>query len=193
MQRISQCGPIIVPLVTPKKIEDFFSLIDHVIKGGVKDLLFFGTTGEGKKIALREKKSLIQKIVPYVGNRARLYSALMCDSIEDAIELANFCEAQGFIASLLPPLLYGSDVKTIISQFLEKSSAYFFLYNAPGLSRFNMTDIVPFLKEKRILGMKDSLCDMPQLQELMQKYRSDTFKIYIGKETELDEAFRLKI
>lgn len=87
----NQAGYIIVPLVTPSDSEDFLPLIDHIIEGGIQDLVLFGTTGEGEKLDLKTKKHIIQSIVSFVEGRARLYIGLLCSTIADAINLTSFC------------------------------------------------------------------------------------------------------
>lgn len=100
---------VFVPLVTPSKHDEFFSLIDHVIKGGIQNLVLFGTTGEGEKIDIATKKSIIRKIAPFVGERARLYIGLLCSKLSEALHLTEFCYELGFEGALLPPHLYGRE------------------------------------------------------------------------------------
>ncbi|PJD94437.1 MAG: hypothetical protein CK425_11340 [Parachlamydia sp.] len=108
---------VVVPLITSGRKEDFFPLIDHVIDGGIEDLVLFGTTGEGQKIDLGIKRSIILDLVPFIERRARIYMGLMCSNITEAIYLANFCSELGFEGALLPPHLYGENHKRLFKNF----------------------------------------------------------------------------
>lgn len=182
---------VLVPLVTPTRKEDFLPLIDHVIDGGINDLVLFGTTGEGEKIDLSIKKSIISELVPFINRRARLYIGLMCSNITDAIYLANFCFELGFEGALLPPHLYGENPKEIINQFLEGSSSKFILYNPPGANPLGK--IINGFDSSRILGLKDSSGDIELMKELTALPRSFSGKIYYGREHLLDKALNLDI
>lgn len=182
---------VIVPLITPTRKDDFLPLIDHVIDGGINDLVLFGTTGEGEKIDLPTKKSIISWLVPFIDRKTRLYIGLMCSNIGAAIHLANFCFELGFEGALLPPHLYGDNPKVIIEQFLENSSSKFILYNPPGVNPLGK--IVNLFDVNRILGLKDSSGDIELIKELTASPRSFSGKIYYGREHLLDKALKLDI
>lgn len=183
---------VIVPLVTPSAARDFFPLIDHVIGGGIQDLVLFGTTGEGGKIDLETKKSIIRHIVPFVAERARLYIGLICSNITEAIDLTQFCdEIGGFEGALLPPHLYGEDPLDVVSNFLEQSSSKFILYNPPGAEPLGK--ILHIFESTRILGLKDSSGDIALMKALTALPRLFSCKIYYGREYLLDQALELDI
>ena len=182
---------MIVPLVTPTRKKDFLPLIEHIIDGGINDLVLFGTTGEGEKIDLSTKKTIISELVPFIDRRARLYIGLMCSNIADALHLANFCFELGFEGALLPPHLYGENPKEIIEQFIESSFSKFILYNPPGANPLGK--IVNIFDATRILGLKDSSGDIDLMKELTTLPRSFSGKIYYGREHLLDKALKLDI
>jgi dihydrodipicolinate synthase/N-acetylneuraminate lyase len=186
-------GPIIVPLITPKASDDFFPLIDHVLNGGVQDLVFFGTTGEGLKFDNETKKVLLKKIYPFVKGRARLSIGLLAKTLLDAIELANFCKDLGFTSALFPPLLYGDNAEAIVAEFLQKTKMPLMLYNPPAFIGKSMQDVAPFVNEKQIFGIKDSTMELSRLPDFVKRFRSDSFRIYLGGETDLDKVFKENI
>jgi 4-hydroxy-tetrahydrodipicolinate synthase len=186
-----QIRNVIVPLVTPSKTDDFLPLIDHVLGGGLEDFVLFGTTGEGEKIDVTTKKSVIRNIVPFIDGRARLYIGLICSTFIEAVHLANFCHEHGFEGALLPPHLYGDDPFAIVSEFLARSSSKFFLYNPPGAKPIEK--IVRSLEETRIIGLKDSSGDIEFIKYLTTLPRPISYKLYYGREHLLDEALKLDI
>lgn len=188
--QIIRAGNVFVPLVTPSQTEDFFPLIDHVIGGGVEDLVLFGTTGEGEKLDIQTKKFVIRNIVPFTARRARLYIGLMCSAITEAIDLANFCHELGFEGALLPPHLYGENPITVISEFLDSSPSKFLLYNPPGANPLGK--IIHLFDNARIIGLKDSSGDIDLMENLTTSWQSSC-KIYYGREHLLDKALQLNI
>jgi 4-hydroxy-tetrahydrodipicolinate synthase len=182
---------VIVPLVTPSRADDFLPLIHHVIEGGIQDLVLFGTTGEGEKIDIETKKSIIRNIVPFIDGRSRLYIGLMCSNITEALNLTNFCCEIGFEGALLPPHLYGDNPLQVVSSFLENSSSKFILYNPPGANQLGK--IVHKFDSTRIVGLKDSSGDIALMKDLTALPRPLSCKIYYGREHLLDKALELNI
>lgn len=190
MHRVQEKS-VVVPLITPARKEDFFPLIDHVIEGGIKDLVLFGTTGEGEKIDLATKKSIIRTLIPFIAGRARIYIGLMCSDINDALNLTNFCSELGFERSLLPPHLYGENSQEIFQKFLDKSTSKFILYNPPGANPLGR--MMHAFDGARIIGLKDSSGDIHLMKELTHQPRPFSCKIYYGREHLLDKALELDI
>jgi len=176
-------GNVIVPLVTPKKRKDFFPLIDHILSGGVKDLVLFGTTGEGGKIDQEEKKSIIRQIVPFINERARLYIGLMDPAPAMNIELANFCQNFGFAAALLPT--------TYMEKTFDQISMKVFLYHLPDPD-LDIAGLQSF-KDKKVIGIKDSSGTISRIEQLIKMHRSESFRIYYGREYQIDKALTLNI
>lgn len=182
---------VFVPLVTPSKHDEFFPLIDHIIKGGIQNLVLFGTTGEGEKIDIATKKSVIRKIASFVGERARLYIGLLCSNLSEALHLTEFCYELGFEGALLPPHLYGTEPVAIVSQFLDNSSSKFILYNPPGANP--LEKIIHMFDPLRVVGLKDSSGDIALVKKLTTMSQSRSHKIYYGREHLLDKALELDI
>lgn len=180
---------VLVPVVTPKNINDFYSLINHILAGGIKNLLLFGTTGEGNKFSLEEKKFMINQLVPFINTRANLFIALFGTSLQEIIELTNFCDQMGFKAALIP-LTYANDER-FFSQLLEKTQINYYLYNTPTASTTTIRNAL--FNMPRIKGIKDSSGNIEFLKDLIQKHQTDNFKIYYGRETQIDKALQLGI
>lgn len=187
---MTQTGPVFVPLVSPTNPEDFFPLIDHVIKGGVEDVVLFGNTGEGIKIDIETKKSVVRNIAPFVTGKVRLYIGLMCLKLTEAIDLANFCHQFGFKGALLPPHLYGENPIAIVSEFLTNTPSQFLLYNPPGTNPLG--EIIHLFEPHRIIGLKDSSGNLDLLKDLTDSKKSFC-KIYYGREHLLDKAMQHNI
>lgn len=182
---------VIVPLVTPSSLDDFEPLVEHVLEGGVEDLVLFGTTGEGGKIDLATKQEVVRAVLSVVGGRARLHIGLLCPTAAEACYLADFCHELGFGSALLPPHLYGEDSRAVVSDFLAHSSARFVLYNPPGAAPLGT--MVYTFESSRIVGLKDSSGDLAVLRHLVETPHASSCKIYYGREHLLDKAFQLEV
>jgi dihydrodipicolinate synthase/N-acetylneuraminate lyase len=182
-------GSVLVPLITPEKREDFFPLIEHILAGGVKDLVFFGTTGDGSKIAVEEKKSLLRQISSFVKGQARLYVGLMDKEEGSNAEFANFAHDLGVAAALYPTQAYLGDA-FLLTRFLQKTYGPIFLYHSPKVNYKDVDRIIPFIEKGRVVGVKDSSGDLTLFQELLTRFRSDFFKVFYGRESQLDTVLR---
>lgn len=185
-------GNVIVPLVTPRHSKDFFPLLDHILDGGIQDLVFFGTTGEGDKIDLKTKKKLLKQVVPYVQERARLYIGLLESSLDNTVSLLRLCDELGFTAALVPESIYASK-PTALATILSATSMNLLLYNRPGLWLDNINQIIPSSCETRILGIKDSSGDIDLVKTILEARPSSSFKVYYGREYQLQEALSLDV
>lgn len=108
------------------------------------------------------------------------------------LELASFCDNLGFSGALVSGKVYADDV-SILSQLLNKTLLNFFLYNPPSSSLKEVHKLIPFIEKDRIIGVKDSSGDIPLVQEMIHHFRSDSFKIYYGREHQIDKALALDI
>lgn len=175
-------GNVVVPLITPKNHWDFVSLVNHVLNGGVRDLLFFGTTGEGSTISLEQKKALIREVVPAIESRAQLYVGLLDPVPAANVELASFCSDLGFSAALVP-------VRSLST--LHRVQLPIILYNLPT-SPVDLPEIVDHVSKKTI-GIKESSGDVEAVRMLITSSRSDRFKVYYGREQQIEQALDLEI
>ncbi|MFA5075254.1 MAG: dihydrodipicolinate synthase family protein [Candidatus Babeliales bacterium] len=184
-----QSDNVIVPLITPTNIEDFFPLVDHVLSGGIKNLMLFGTTGEGNKFDLEIKKAIIKKLVTFIGTQAKLFTVLFGSSLIDIVNFANFCEDAGFKAALIP--ITQTNDRQFFSQLLEKTNIKFFLYNTASAPTMEIRD--DLFNSNRIIGLKDSSGNIEFVKNLINKYKETEFKIYYGREHQIEKALTLDI
>jgi dihydrodipicolinate synthase/N-acetylneuraminate lyase len=178
----NKSGNVIVPLITPRCIEDFYALIEHVLAGGVSDLLLFGTTGEGSKISLAQKKWFIARLAPFIAERARFYVGLLEPNPAANAELAAFCRDYHFAGGLVP-------IHSLQSP--RRAQLPLILYLVPG-STPTVADIKR-LKSDNVIGIKDSSSGIESLQMMIHELKSNRFKVYYGRERQMEEALKMDI
>lgn len=180
---------IIVPLVTPPNIEDFFRLIDHVLAGGIKNLVLFGGVGEGYKIAPVAKSALLKELVPFINGRANLFTVLFGPSLNHLIAQAQECEQFGFAGALVP-LAFAND-EHMFAELLKQTTLNYYLYRQPT----GRTTVIreELFNMDRVVGIKDSGGDFDALQQIIKKHKRDDFKIYYGRESNIEKALTLDI
>lgn len=183
---------IIVPLITPfnqKGEVDFKSLeglILRCITGGV-DILLFGTTGEGPSISKSVKIEIVKYIVSRFRGRVKIFAAIIEDSFQEGIHLANTYFDYGVegVFVTLPhyyPLSDG-DIIEFYKNFADHVGGDVFIYNIPQTTRSTITiDVVKLLsKHKRIVGIKDSERDINRLKTLLDLCKDCIdFSFFVG-------------
>ena len=191
MSNTTKIGNVIVPVITPEDKNDFPALIEHILAGGIKDLVLFGTTGEGSKFDLETKEKIVKELIPVIARRARLFTVLFGKTQEEIIEWAKFCNEQGFTGALLS--LDKANDEQFLSKLLAATKINIIIYNTPSSPISDITKINENLfKNNRIIGIKDSSGNLELLKELL-KFKSDRFKVFYGRESQIEKALLLNI
>ena len=73
----------------------FKSLIDYQISGGVKAIIFVGTTGESPTLDHKEHRKVIDFGVEYVSGRVPVIAGTGSNNTREAVELTKFAEEAG--------------------------------------------------------------------------------------------------
>lgn len=187
---------VIVPVVTPFLFSDICPLIDHIIEGKVSMIFLLGTTGEALKLQQERKKELIKKVGKHLQNRAKLLVGITSPTISDTLELWESALEAKAAAAVIAPAYLSQDCSSVIEKLLTTSSGNLLLYNYPALTAgqpIPIEQIIPFLDEPRLLGIKDSSGDFAYLDTLLRIRKERRFKIYYGRERNLQEALKRKI
>lgn len=196
MKQNLRSGPI-VPIITPYRQHEIFSVIDHLKKGGITSIFLFGTTGEALQLPHQDKLKLMREVAEYVKDDMQLLIGISSPRMEESIELMQAAEETSAAASVILPLIISDDVQHVIHTLLQNGRGKIFLYNLPKLTRdksIPVADIYPLLSEERILGIKDSSANMDYFKQLMTcRERNPDFKMYYGSEDGLRAAMPLGI
>lgn len=187
---------VIVPLITPFHFDDIYPLIDYIIKESIDKIFILGTTGEGTKLDQSQKITVIRSVASFIGNRAQLLVGINSKTLQDTLELIHISNEVGAYTTVIAPLLMQDEIGSLISYFLSNSPGNIVLYNNPSLTKnrsIPISQLDPFLSEKRILGIKDSSGDLDYLDQLLQKKHNSHWKVFYGREKKLTKALERNI
>jgi len=188
---------VIVPVITPYHHAEIISVIDHIMQGGVTSIFLLGTTGQCMLQEHQAKKDLIKRVADHVRDKMQLITGISAQHIQQSQELMETAAAAGVTASVIAPLAMSDDADLVIRTLLSSCPGNLLLYNPPNLPKGRVIPhnlIQSYLSEERILGIKDSSCDMDYFKQLIAiRGNQHRFKIYYGPEKHLEEMIKLEI
>ncbi len=170
------------------------AVYEHVVAGGIEELVVLGSTGEFFAMTMDQKKQLIDIVTKYVRHRAKIYIGTGGMSASDTIELSNYAHQAGAAGVMiispyyfrLPP----ASIEAFYDAVLPYVRADVFLYNFPDCTGYDLTpDIVLRLlrRHKNIVGLKDTVSMLAHTRDLITKVLPDfpDFSIYSGYDDNL--------
>jgi 4-hydroxy-tetrahydrodipicolinate synthase len=174
----------IVAIVTPfkdGKVDEkaFRSLINFVIKGGVKGIVPCGTTGESATLSLKEHEHVIDITVDEVGKRIPVIAGTGSNSTTEAIRLTRHAKEAGADAALLITPYYNKPTqKGLYEHYKAVAKACDIpqiLYNVPGRTGVNMATetVVELSKIDTIVGIKEASGDLVKCSQIVRDTADD--------------------
>ena len=163
---------VIPPMVTPLNedysldTESLEKLINHILEGGAKGLFILGTTGEGPSLPYSLRHEMVQEACRIVGSRVPVLVCITDTIYAEAVRLAQKAHEAGAAAVVAAPPYYFPLHADDLYQYIEKLSAALplplFLYNIPSHTKtaFSHETILKAAKLPKVIGYKDSTCDM---------------------------------
>jgi dihydrodipicolinate synthase/N-acetylneuraminate lyase len=195
---------IVPPLVTPLSDRDTLDvaglerLIEHLISGGVSGLFILGTTGEGPSLSYRLRRELIERTCELTKNRVPVLVGITDTAYTESINLARYAAEQGSHSVVLAAPYYFPAGQPELIEYLEDLVADLplpmFLYNMPGLTKVNFEhDVIrAAMAWEKVIGIKDSSCDMIYFHKLLRLTRErPDWSLLVGPEELTAEAVLL--
>ncbi|XP_065829500.1 N-acetylneuraminate lyase-like [Oscarella lobularis] len=184
----------LVPLTTDGELN--LSVIkdycEFLVKNEVKGVFVNGTTGEGMKLSVEERKLVLETWMTYGKGSLTIINHIGCESVKDCQELAVHSESQGADGiSLMQPLLYEpwgiENLVAFLSDVTKKApSTPFYLYYGAGPSnmKINLTELLEVVKTRlpTFSGIKYSGSD---LIDVMPCIASDSCDLLYGRDEQL--------
>jgi dihydrodipicolinate synthase/N-acetylneuraminate lyase len=173
---------IVTALITPLKgdmevdKEGITSLINFLLKRGVRGFFVLGTYGEGMLISKDERKKVLEKIVEVIPNGVSIIIHVGSSDAKTALELAKHAADLGVSAiSSVGPIYHKPDRIGLISyySYLSKAGAPIMIYNNKGRQGYNISpsDFEAITKEvQSVVGIKDTSYDVEQLQNYVSLF-----------------------
>lgn len=188
-----QLKGVFPPMITPFKENgdvDFDGFVSNVQKWNEDKLagyLVLGSNSETVYLNEKEKLELIRLTVENKKPGRHVIVGSGMESLRETIELTNKAAKLGVDSALvLTPFYYGNSMTSealikYFTQLADNSDIPILIYNVPKFTHVNIkADAVAALsKHPNIIGMKDSLGDVPQLATFKRIVPED-FNLLVG-------------
>ncbi|NLN47982.1 MAG: dihydrodipicolinate synthase family protein [Clostridiales bacterium] len=184
---------IFPPMITPFKENgdvDYDAFESNIIKWNEDRLdgyLVLGSNSETVYLTEEEKMQLIKVTVSVAKPGRHILVGSGMESLKETVRLTNAAAALGVHAALvLTPFYYGGKMtnEALINYFTklaDNSDIPILIYNVPKFTHINIkAEVVEILsRHPNIIGMKDSLGDVPQLATFKRIVPED-FNLLVG-------------
>lgn len=192
MKKISVEG-ILPPMITPFKEDGevdykaFESNIEKWNNDRLAGYLVLGSNGEAVYLTEEEKKELIKITVSTAKDGRHIIVGSGYESLRETVRFTNKAAKLGVHAALvLTPFYYGGKMtnEALINYFTKlanSSDIPILIYNVPKFTHINVKPetVAELSKHPNIIGMKDSLGDVPQLATFKRVVPGD-FNLIVG-------------
>jgi N-acetylneuraminate lyase len=169
-------------LITPFNEKDQINwsaleeIIERNIEKGVDGFYLCGTSGECYLLDVEERKELLEKVMQFVNQRAKVIVNIGELSTKKALALGRHAEEQDIAAiSSIPPIYYSYSKKELNDYYQQLGNEInkpLILYNIPGMSgvHFSNENLDQLFKNPKIVGMKHTSYDLYQLETVRTKH-----------------------
>jgi 4-hydroxy-tetrahydrodipicolinate synthase len=164
-------------------------------------LAIFGTNSEANSLSLRERLTLLDKVIDGGIDPARLMPGTGACALPDAIELSRHALARGCSRVLvLPPFFYKAvdddglfDYYARLVDGVQSTALRLYLYHIPQVSGVAITHaLIERLITRypqNVVGIKDSSGDWSNTEKMLERFPD--FEIFPASETLLSRALPL--
>ncbi len=173
---------IATPFDKKNKIElrEFRNHISYLLKYNIKSFTFFGTTGEGPSISLKEKIKSLEYLLSHELKTKQTYVSIIQSSYKTAkleIESYNKLGIKNFLVS--PPFLFKELHKDALENWFTNlfnsisNQNSILLYNIPQITKIRIdSELIRRLQdqfsENFVKGVKDSSGDIEQTYKFLE-------------------------
>lgn len=175
-----------VALVTPFLSDgsvDYAALervIDHVIEGGVQNLVSLGTTGETPTLSLEEKKEIVRFTIEKTRNRVPVIVGIGGNNTKEIVHLLHTFSLEDVAAVLSVSPYYSKPSEEGLYQHFkciaEASPKPVILYNVPGRTGKNIpaNTVLRLAHDfEQIAAIKEASGDMQYCMEIVRDKPED--------------------
>ena len=173
---------IATPFDKKNKIElsEFRNHISYLLKYNIKSFTFFGTTGEGPSISLKEKIKSLEYLLSHELKTKKTYVSIIQSSYKTAkfeIENYNKLGIKNFLVS--PPFFFKELHKDALESWFTNlfnsisNQNSILLYNIPQITKIRIdAKLIRRLQDKFsenfVIGVKDSSGDIEQTNKFLK-------------------------
>ena len=173
---------IATPFDKKNRIElyEFRNHISYLLKYNIKSFTFFGTTGEGPSISLKEKIKSLEYLLSYELKTKQTYVSIIQSSYKTAkLEIENYNKLgiKNFLVS--PPFFFKELHKDALESWFTNlfnsisNQNSILLYNIPQITKIRIdAKLIRRLQDKFsenfVIGVKDSSGDIEQTNKFLK-------------------------
>jgi N-acetylneuraminate lyase len=147
-------------------------LLHHLLSTGVDGTYVAGSTGEGMRLPVSDRKALVETLMPLMSEK-KLIVHVGAPAIDDAILLANHAAKHGAAAiSSLPPAGGPSQVNNYYEKLAAESPLPLILYYFPKVAPTAFQDsqeLIDICDFPNVLGVKFTDFNFYLLQRLVKR------------------------
>ena len=152
-------------------------LLELLLKTGIRGVLVNGTTGEAPHLTREERISTIRLAKNLCGDDKLVIAGVGGLSLKETIAYSMDAANEGVDALLIsPPYYYKPSATALLEYYMQlkrKCKIPILLYNIPKLTGVEIpVDVIYKLVDgERVIGIKDSSCDMHYLMNIIYKIK----------------------
>ena len=148
------------------------SLLLHLLSTGVDGTYVAGSTGEGMRLTLKDRKALVETLMPLMSEK-KLIVHVGAPTIDEAVLLANHAAKHGAAAiSSLPPAGDSLQVRRFYETLASESPLPLILYYFPKVAPTafeNSQELIDKCDLPNVLGVKFTDFNFYLLQRLVKR------------------------
>ncbi|AZV57661.1 dihydrodipicolinate synthase family protein [Clostridium sp. AWRP] len=172
---------------------------DYLIKSGVDGITYLGTSGEFSSMNIKQKKEILDVMVPYVQSRAKVIVGVGECNLLDTLDMIKYVEKLEVDSVLVVNPYFNIYTDDMIIAYYDKiaksTDLPVLIYNIPDLSGYNFSaDVVKAIVQNNsnVTGIKESLNDLEHIKTIVKiKDINPDFVVYAAYENLAYDALNL--
>ena len=164
-------------------------VVEHQIAGGVDGLFVLGSNGEGPTLRDAVRREVCEVAVEAAGGRVPILAGVLQPSTSRTIDDMRLLGDTGISAYVAAPPYYfagynGDELVDHFTRLADATDLPILAYNIPHLTKVALkADVITRLAEdRRIVGLKDSSGDWPQVQQVILERPHPDFVVLQGNQ-----------
>lgn len=148
-------------------------LLHHLMQSDFAGTYITGSTGEGLRLSVDQRKELLQTLMPVLPTSKKMIVHVGAAEVKDSIELAEHAAKHGAHAvSSLPPHGSSADVLNFYKELAQQSSLPLILYYFPKVAPHAFSDpqdLIEVCELPNVIGVKFTDFNFYLMQRLVKK------------------------
>lgn len=181
--------PMISPLTHERRIDTqaVTHVIRHLLSVQIDGLFVLGTTGEARRLDDRQKRVLVERVVPTAKGRCAIYVGISDNQPHRAIQAARLYHRLGAEFAVAHPPVHKSLSSIGLADFFralaDSIPMPLVLYNMPRITGVSipLDTLEGLAAHPNIYGLKDSENDAERLRRVLDRLAGrDDFNVLVG-------------